>query len=294
MSKARLPASFAEVRPRRSVFFFALGGIFGLALAGYGLFTAPGTTTHAVPPEDVAVVNHRPILRSDYLAQLQQVYGASLAEATPAQRARILADMIHEELFVQRGLELDMPSSDPDTRTALVAAVDQQIVADIITRQPSDAVLGAYYETHKERYATYGSMAVHDLVGSDPAALVAAAEALSRRDALGDVLAAYGLKETGKVTGEELYFAAKLHLGDRLFAIAAGLHDHEVSAPVADGDATHLLVMEKNVVPVPRSFAEAREQVLADYRRSETERLTAAEEAFLRERAEILIAPDFR
>jgi hypothetical protein len=291
-----LTRSFAEVRPARSIFFFALGGAVGLALAGYGLFTAQGTTTRAVPPEDVALINHRPILRSDYIAQLQQVYGVSLSEATPEQRARILEDMIHEELFVQRGLELDMPSSDPDTRTALVAAVDQQVVADVITRQPTEKDLGAYFEAHKDRYATYGSMAVHDLVQAppNPDTLAAVADALKRGAALPSVLSTFDLKETGKVAGEELYFAARIHLGDRLFEAAAKLADHEVSAPIDQPDGVHLLVMEKNVVPVPQSFAAAREQVLADYRRSEVERLTAAENDFLRDRAEILLAPDFR
>jgi hypothetical protein len=290
-----LTRSFAEIRPARSIFFFALGGAVGLALAGYGLFTAQGTTTRAVPPEDMALINHRPILRSDYIAQLQQVYGVTLSEATPEQRARILQDMIHEELFVQRGLELDMPSSDPDTRTALVAAVDQQVVADVITRQPTGKDLGAYFEAHKDRYATYGSMVVHDLVQAtpNPDTLAAAAEALKRGEALPAVLSTFDLKETGKVAGEELYFAAKIHLGDRLFEAAAKLGDHEVSAPIALADGVHLLVMEKNVVPVPQSFAAAREQVLADYRRSEVERLTAAENDFLRDRAEILLAPDF-
>ena len=47
----------------------ALGALSGLALAGYALFTARGTSTLYVPPEDIALVNQQAISRIDYLAQ---------------------------------------------------------------------------------------------------------------------------------------------------------------------------------------------------------------------------------
>jgi len=56
---------------RRSMVLLALGALLGLAIAGYGLFTAKGTRSRSVPPEDLALVNNRPILRSDFMAQVQ-------------------------------------------------------------------------------------------------------------------------------------------------------------------------------------------------------------------------------
>jgi len=286
-----------EIDRARSIWLFSIGGVAGLVMAGYGLFTAQGTISRSLPPEDIALINHRPILRSDYLAQLAQVYGVTLSDSSKAQRDQILHDMVHEELFVQRGLELDMPGSDPDTRTALVAAVGQQVVADVATLQPTDQMLRAFYAAHQADYMTLGTMKLHDLVpvsGGDNGRMAEAADALCRGADLADTLSRYGLRESGALTGEEFYFAAKIHLGNALFALASGLSDHAVAGPVGEGATPHLLLMEHNVPPVPQSFETAREQVLNDYRAAETKRLTDREYRFLEDRAEIVIDPDFR
>ena len=141
----------SEVRPVRSLSLLALGAVAGLAIAGFGLFTAKGTSTRTVPPDCVALVNQRPILKIDFISQLRTVYGVGLEDSTAEQRQKVLSDMVREELFVQRGLELDFPSSDPDTRTALVAAVEQQVGADVAAAQPSEADLSTFYEAHKTK-----------------------------------------------------------------------------------------------------------------------------------------------
>src|SRR5258708_9651876 len=131
-------------------------------MASSALFTARGTSTLIVPPDDVALVNQQPISRSDYLQQLQTLYGVDLPHATAAQRRKVLDDMIREELFVQRGKELDVASTDPDVRAAMVNAVELEIAADAITAQPSEAQLRAYYASHRARYANEGVISVHD------------------------------------------------------------------------------------------------------------------------------------
>ena len=45
---------FKRVNPTRSIAGFSLGAVIGLGIAGYGLLTAQGTSTHIVPPENVA------------------------------------------------------------------------------------------------------------------------------------------------------------------------------------------------------------------------------------------------
>src|SRR6202044_1999279 len=108
---------------RRSFVLMGIGALLGVAMAGYALFTARGTSTLIVPSEDVALVNQQPISRSDYLLQLQTLYGVDLQHATATQRRKVLDDMIREELFVQRGKELDVASTDPEVRSAMVNAV---------------------------------------------------------------------------------------------------------------------------------------------------------------------------
>src|SRR5258708_4138462 len=126
----------AKVNPKRSFFLAICGAVIGLLLAGYTLFTARGTSTLMVPAEDVALVNQQPISRSDYLIQLQSLYNVEFSHATREQREKVLSDMIREELFVQRGKELDVASTDHDVRNALVMAVELALAADSITSQP--------------------------------------------------------------------------------------------------------------------------------------------------------------
>jgi parvulin-like peptidyl-prolyl isomerase len=288
--------NIGQVSSRRSFLFMGCGALVGLALAGYALFTARGTSTLIVPPEDVALVNQQPIARSDYLLQLQTLYGVDLAHATNAQRRKVLDDMIREELFVQRGKELDVASTDPDVRAAMVNSVELEIAADAITAQPSEAQLRTYYTQYQARYASEGIMSLRDLVFplSESKAADAAAEALKSNAPTPALLAQWHASDSRKVGDEEFYFAAKIHLGDRLFEMARVLPDGGVSAPVAGTDAIHVLYMVKNKRPVPFDFAAARDRVLTDYRNDAIAALRTGDEAFLRKRANVLIADDVR
>src|ERR1700730_10651293 len=175
----------------RSFVLMGSGALLGLLMAGYALFTARGTSTLIVPPEDVALVNQQPISRSDYLAQLQTLYGVDLQHATAAERQKTLDDMIREELFVQRGKELDLASTDPDVRAALVNAVELEIAADAITDQPTEGALRLYYDAHRERYASEGMMSLHDLVfpANERSAAVQAVETLKTQPPTAALLA---------------------------------------------------------------------------------------------------------
>lgn len=285
----------AKVNSQRSFFLGLCGAVIGLLLAGYALFTARGTSTLRVPAEDVALVNQQPISRSDYLLQLQSLYSVEFSHATQEQRQKVLNDMIREELFVQRGKELDVASTDPDVRNALVNAVELEIAADAITSQPTEAALRSYYQAHPERYASEGIMTVEDYVfPANGAAVSQAIDALKIHAPTPDLIARFGGKSSGKAGDEEFYFAAKIHLGDRLFEAARGLPQGGVSAPIEVPDGIHVLYMQKNVKPTLQDFATARVQVLSDYRNERIRRLTTGDEAFLRKRANIRIADDLR
>jgi hypothetical protein len=283
-----------EPRARRSLMLCALGAVLGLVIAGIGLFTAKGTRTSAVPAEDVALVNQVPILLSDYLVQLRALYDVSLSEATPQQKKKVLDDMIHEELYVQRGVELGLQSDTIEVRTALVGAVEAQVAAEATMAQPGEAELRAYYDHHIDRYASEGLLALDDFVIA-PGARLPVAEI---RAALGENPARnpadLGLIRTGNMKdGEEFYFAAKIHLGAVLFTAATRLKAGELSGPVVAPDGTHVLRVKENVVPVPRSYADARDAVLQDYIAEQTRILTSGNDRFLRRRADISVAKGF-
>jgi hypothetical protein len=280
----------------RSLLLLGCGALTGLVLAGYALFTARGTSTLIVPPEDVALVNQQTISRTDYLQQLQTLFGVDLRHATPVQRRKVLDDMIREELLVQRGKELDVASTDPDVRGAMVHAVELEIAADAISAQPTDKQLMAYFAVHRERYAGEGTMTVRDLVFSQTAAETAAraAASLGSTAPTPALLAQWHARAGTAVGDEEFYFAARIHLGDQLFEVAEGLADATASAPIPRADGIHVLYMVSNHRPAPADFAAARDRVLNDYRNESISNLRIADAAFLRKRAHVVIADDLR
>jgi hypothetical protein len=286
----------SQISSARSFVFMAVGVLIGLVLAGYSLFTARSASTLIVPAEDVALVNQQPVSRADYLALLQTLYGVDLSHATQEQRRKVLDDMIREELFVQRGKELDVASTDPDVRSALVNAVELEIAENALTSQPSEAALRQFFESHQDRYVSEGVMQVRDLVfpASVLGELPRAPEALKRAVSDAQSLAHLNGRDSGKTKGEEFYFAAKIHLGDELFAAARDLANGEVSRPIQMSDGIHVLDMEQNRHPVPFGFAAARAQVLSDYRTQAVDKLKLSGESFLRKRANVLIADDLR
>lgn len=141
---------FAVDPERRALVLLALGAFIGLGLAGLSLFgSAPA---RSVPPHAVALVNGKPVLRSDWRAQVEVLEGLPWDQTTPAQRQQALQSMIEEELFVQRGLEVGLPDSDPDVRAALAGAVRAAAGAEQRAQALDEAALRAYFEAHRSRY----------------------------------------------------------------------------------------------------------------------------------------------
>jgi len=286
----------SHIHIRRSLVLMAVGSLVGLVLAGYALFTARGTSTLSVPAEDVALVNQQPVSRVDFIAQLKALYDVDLRHATREQRQRVLDDMIREELFVQRGKELDVASTDPEVRSAMVNAVELEIASDVITAQPTRQQLQAYYESHRAKYAREGLIVVRDFVfpAAHPQAAQQAADAMQAGGPTPELLARYGAHDSGKVGDEQFYFAARIHLGDRLFEAAEQLSDGRASMPIEQPDGIHVLYVVHNTRPVPLDFAGAYDQALSDYRNDGIGRLRREDAAFLHKRANVLIADDMK
>jgi parvulin-like peptidyl-prolyl isomerase len=292
--------SLNDVNTTRSMVLCAIGALVGLAIAAVGLFSARGTATRSVPPEDIALVNQRPVLRSDFVAQLESETGETFEQATRAQKLKVLDEMIHEELLVQRGLELDFAETDQPTRNALAMAMDQQALAEVTTSQPTQQQLRDFFEKNRARYASDGILTVRHLLvptngGTAEQRLQKAREtvgALRAGSSVEVVITRYGLLEP-RNDGDEFYFAAKIHLGDALFAKALQLKEGEVTEPLQQADGVHVVQVLKDKLPVPLSFERARLQVLTDLKNAQQRRLMAATMKFLRERATILIAGDY-
>jgi len=280
-SRARDPA-------RRTLWFSAFGAVLGLLLGGYALFTAAGTSTQAVPPEDVALVNARPILQSDFVTQTQIETGVPFKDAPPADRRRVLQEMIDEELLVQRGLDVDLAASDPDVRSAMVAGVNLQVDAAVLASRPDEAALRAYYAAHRDRYTIDGSMDVRDLLVRPGADLAGLRAALHRGVPMDVAAASAGFAESGRLGhGDNYDFGVKAKLGLALYQAATVLEDGAVSTPVTDGGAAHVLAMIHRTPIRQLAFDAARDQVFQDYQRDARAKVERENLDFLRGRAEI-------
>ena len=91
--------------------------------------------------------------------------------------------------------------------------------------------------------------------------------------------------------GEELDFAVKLHLGDKLYQVASTLHDGEISDPVADYDGVHILIMQRHQFPKVADFPAVRDRVYLDFRNAAANHATEENLSLLRRQASIILAP---
>jgi len=304
---AALGAAIAAIfttRPLRPVALALLAGVTGLAVAVAGLFHPAKRDLTAVPPGYVALVNQEPILMSDFISETEQAEGVAFAQTTPAERAGVLHRRIDEELAVQRGRALDLPEQDTDVRTAISDGLTALVTAPTLANPPSDDDLRAYFNAHRANYASQGTMTLSDLVlhvggfenadqSTDQALADAAQAAYDLRSGAGlaYVEQHFGFADTGKVVGETPDFAAKIHLGAKLYAVAEAMNDGQVSDPISDADGVHVLVMQQRRAPVFTDFDSVRNNVYTDYQSAQKAQAKAANLQLLRRNAQIILAP---
>ena len=303
--RSRLAALAA--RSQRTAALPVAAVVAGLVLAALGLLRPAPRTLGSVPPGYVALVNQQPILLSDFIHEVQSRTEEPFAETTPAQRRHVLRVMIDEELLVQRGVALDLPETTNEVRDTMAAAVNAQVVAPLLAIAPTPRQLQAYYDAHRAKYTLGGTMTLHDLVlhyggfedadqTLSQAELDAAAAVYQLRSgaSIDYVEQHYGFVDSGRVSdGTELDFAAKIHLGPKLYPVAASLDDGEVSDPVVTRDGVHVLVMYQRELPALASYSLVRPQVYSDYREAEFQRADEENLQVLRDEAQILVAKGY-
>ncbi len=291
-------------RPQRPLTLLVVGAALGLVAVGFGFFRPADTVARTVPPGYVAMVNGRGILMSDFMAQTESETSMPFTETTPEQRRTVLHEMIDEELLVQRALALDFPSLDTNVRMALVDGVNSQVSAPVLARRPTDAELQAYYNANRQKYTNDGSMQLVDIVlhfggieDADQSVEQAQADAaqavyqLRSGAKLDYVMSHFGFS-AGHMDGSEQFdFAAKIHLGAKLFAAASELSDGDISEPVTDTDGVHVMIMRHRQAPFDAGFDKVRNNVYADYVADQQKRVQEQSVEFIHATADIILAP---
>jgi hypothetical protein len=289
----------------RNLVLPALGTLIGFCMAALALLHRLPLPVETVPPGYVAVVNGRGILMSDFITQTMDTTGEPFESSTPEQRAKVLHDMVNEELLVQEALTLDLPETTTEVRDVLVSAVETQVAQPVLGMRVSDGELRAFYEAHKSEFTTSGAMGVTDIVlhvggyenvdqstaQAETDATEAAYQLRSGAD-LRYVMDHFGFVNSGRTDGSaEPDFAAKLHLGDKAYEIARTLTDGQVSDPLVEADGVHLLIMQQRIPERFADFDVVRSKVYAEYRDAQRRQADAQYLQHLRRVAHIVLAP---
>ncbi len=290
--------------PQRPTILLAAACVAGLAIGAAGVVRPARHDLTYVPPGDVALVNQEPILMSDFITETRAIAGVPFEQATPAQRAQVLRQMIDQELEVQRGLAIDLPEQDTDVRTVMVDSVNAQVSAAALANRPTDDELRAFYATHQGRYTTEGTMDLTDLVihvgGYENAAQTVdqamadaeqAAYELRSGSPVAAVMQHFGFVDSGNVQGEDPDFAARIHLGPKLYSVASAMSNGQVSEPIADKDGVHVMIMHERDPPIINGFDKVRNNVFSDYVQDQKAKVIRSALALLRRKAQIILAP---
>jgi len=122
-----------------------------------------------------------------------------------------------------------------------------------------------------------------------------AADAFRKGRDSDDIAATFGLKDSGKLERGDLFdFAVKIKLSPALYAAAEGLSTRQAAGPIVEAGNVHLILMEKHDAGLVRSFAQARDAVMQDYKKEEQTRVENANLKYLKGKADIKLAPEYR
>ncbi len=201
----------------------------------------------ALPPQAVARVNDRLILRDAWLRAVAAVSSERRTPLTEADKRHILERLIDEELLAQHGLALGLVEQDRRLRGQLVQQVLQTAAAAGAGREYSDDELRAFFDQNRDFF-------------SPPARLRVAAARIDADGRRGEFL---------PPVPDALLPPAQLrtYLGPSLTQAALALAPGEVSEPqaVANGYAV-IEVLEREPGATP-AFEAVREQVRAELQR---------------------------
>lgn len=286
-----------RVAPRPSRLPLALIA-FG-TLAGVAAAWLAGSERTALPADAVARVNGVLLRRADYERLLAALASDRREPLGAADRRRVLDRLIEEELLLQHGIEIGLPSTDRRLREDLAAAVAAMVTAESQDARPAADELRRFYEEERQRFVRPGPVRVRQVffrvrdLAEVPTAAARAEEAAARLQAGDDfdaVRARLGDAEPvalpdGWLSAERLYQL----LGPTVSRTIHGLPVGGLSEPLRSGTGFHIVqVLDRRPDAAP-PLEQIEDQVLAEYRRQAGEKALRAYLDDLRRRAEIEI-----
>jgi len=249
--------------------------------------------------DTVAFVNRRPISQEAFRTAAGRLAGESVGALQGPERDALLDFLIDEELLVQRAVELGLVRSDRSIRSALVMAVIDHVVAEVLSEEPSKDDLRSYFASHVAVFTRPARWHVRDLFfeadGSSTAALSrarVAAEAIRSGMAFDEARARHGARGGELPDGPVPVRLLLRHLGPTLTGLVQGMPSGAVSEPIESHTGVHVVrvvaVQPEELPP----FESIEEVVRREYLRRARDTALDERLASLQARAEIVRASD--
>jgi parvulin-like peptidyl-prolyl isomerase len=249
--------------------------------------------------DTVAFVNRRPISQGAFRAAAVRLAGERVGAMQGHERDALLDFLIDEELLVQRAVELGLVRSDRSIRSAIVMAVIDDVVAEVLAEEPSEDDLRGYYASHAAVFTRSARWHVRDLFfeadGSSAGALARAqrgAAAIRAGMSFDEVRARHGARGSQLPDGPVPVRVLRRHLGPALTGLVQGMPSGAVSEPIESPAGVHIVrVVAVQPKELPR-FEDIEDVVRREYLRRARD--TALDERItsLQARAEIVRASD--
>ena len=157
MEKPREQTGDPSLPGEPPIMLLALGALVGLIFAAVGLLeTNPPASP--LPADAVARVDDTVISLARLERATAQLAASLGRQPDQAERARVLQQLIDEELLLQRGVDLELPRSDTTVRTAIVQSMVASVTAEADAADPDDAVLEGFLADNAARYTFASAM----------------------------------------------------------------------------------------------------------------------------------------
>ena len=268
-----------------SVGWLIVGAIGGLAAAAYGLLERPQNLL-PLPDTAVASVNGTPLTSAQLNAALQSALPRDQI-ATDEQRAQMVSQLIDEELLVQRGVDLGMPTTEPSVRAAIVQSMVASVTAEADAADPSDDELRQFLTAHPDRYTYSNALRVDAWIADEEAAARQLVAKLRQTDSVevdDSTRRVPGLPETA-VPLQRL----RMFIGPAIAAAAAEMPAGS-SAVFARQGRWYVIRVLEHVDAQLADLEAVRSQVLLDYRRAAADQRLADYLERLRSDADVRLA----
>ena len=268
----------------------------GLLLALAGAVVPTRSTATALPSDVVARVNGANVSADVLAYALARLDGAT---AEPERRAKALTFLIDEDLLVQRAVEMGLVASDRTVRKAIVMAMIDATVADVLAQDPSPEDIRAYYESHRPVFSQAPRLHVRHMrfaLGGAPAlAFTQAAEARAavlQGDAFAEVRARYGASGGEVPDGLVPIHTLRSYLGPALTDLLADVPADTTPDVIETSTGYHVVQVVRAQPGHTPAFEDIRGVVEREYVRRARDTALDNLLAALRTEADIALASD--